>query len=74
MHFGVLHVQAFDDGVPEKFTALNDPSAHDLSHDDQSIGDTLLFSRKKQKHFPISKGLIWLMFHPLQVRQSPMEN
>jgi hypothetical protein len=32
------------------------------------------FARKKQKHFPISKGLIWLMFHPLQVRQSPMEN
>jgi hypothetical protein len=32
------------------------------------------FARKKQKHFPMSKGLIWLMFHPLQVRQGPMEN
>jgi hypothetical protein len=31
-------------------------------------------ARKKQKHFPMSKGLIWLMFHPLQVRQGPMEN
>jgi len=30
--------------------------------------------RKKQKHFPTSKGLIWLMFHALQVRQGPMEN
>ncbi len=35
MHAGVPHVQAFDDGVPEKFTALNDSSAHDFSHDDQ---------------------------------------
>ena len=24
--------------------------------------------------FPMSKGLIWLMFHALQVRQGPMEN
>jgi hypothetical protein len=29
---------------------------------------------RNKKHFPMSKGLIWLMFHALQVRQSPMEN
>jgi hypothetical protein len=29
---------------------------------------------RNKKHFPMSKGLIWLMFHPLQVRQGPMEN
>jgi hypothetical protein len=31
-------------------------------------------ARKKQKHFPMSKGLIWLKFHALQVRQGPVEN
>jgi hypothetical protein len=32
------------------------------------------FAKKKQKHFLMSKGLIGLMFHALQVRQGPMEN
>src|SRR5208282_3653234 len=27
---------------------------------------------RNKKHFPMSKGLIWLMFHELQVRQGPM--
>jgi hypothetical protein len=30
--------------------------------------------RFSKKTFPMSKGLIWLMFHALQVRQGPMEN
>ena len=29
---------------------------------------------RNKNHLPMSKGLIWLMFHPLQVRQGPMEN
>jgi hypothetical protein len=31
-------------------------------------------SAKKKQNLPMSKGLIWLMFHALQVRQGPMEN
>jgi hypothetical protein len=29
---------------------------------------------RNKKHFPMSKGLIWLKFHALQVRQGPVEN
>jgi uncharacterized UPF0160 family protein len=53
----------FEDPVPR--------GAARRPHHHQRSPQTGFHSTKKKQN---SKGLIWLMFHALQVRQGPMEN